>query len=121
MWSTNIISINQQADPKVDTVFTVELFEGNYATVDDLGEAEPIYTGSSGIDASSFTIPGEHFTRVSMGMDPAYTVKISTDNPKEPGSKVEALGHIIVTSSPAYVKIPAENYMSDTAAPLTFG
>jgi uncharacterized protein YjdB len=121
MWSTNIISINQQADPKVDTVFTVELFEGNYATVDDLGEAEPIYTGSSGIDASSFTIPGEHFTRVSMGMDPAYTVKISTDNPKEPGSKVEALGHIIVTSSPAYVKItrPENYYVLDTAAPLT--
>lgn len=121
MWSTNVIYINQQAEPKIDTIFKVELYEGNFATVSDLAEKEPIFTADTEVDANSFTLPGDKLTRLSIGPEPAYSVKISTDNPYVPGQKVEALGNIIVTISPAKVILarPASYYILDTAEPLT--
>lgn len=117
MWSTNVIYINQQAEPKIDTIFTVALYEGNYASVESLAGKTPTYTVDATVNANSFTIPGDKLTKLSMGMVPAYTVKISTDNPKVSGEKLESVGNIIITSAPANVRIerPASYYMLDTA------
>jgi len=118
MWSTNVIYINQQ-DAK-DTVFTVELYEGNYASAADLAGKTPIYSTTIN-NANSCTIPGEQLTKLSSGPEPAYTVKISTDNPNASGAIVASVGNIIITSLPANVKIerPASYYILDTANPLT--
>ena len=120
MWSTNVIFLNQQAQPPKDTIFTVELYEGNYTGLEDLAGITPLYTESTEAGASSFTIPGDKLDRLSSGTEPAYTVKISTENPFDAGKKVEATGNIIVTSAPANVKItrPAGYYILDTADPL---
>ncbi|MEA1962143.1 MAG: S-layer homology domain-containing protein [Bacillota bacterium] len=120
MWSTNVIYINQQDEPQKDTSFSVELYEGNYATVAALAEKTPGYTANTAVNANSFTIPGEQLTKLSSGTEPAYTVKISTQNPYVSGEKVETVGNIIVASPPASVKIerPASYYMLDTAQSL---
>jgi len=121
MWSTNIIEINQNLESKKDTVFDLELYEGNYASVAALDGETPTYTATSAANASSLTIPGEELSILSVGMVPAYTVVIITDNPLVAGEKVQAVGNIIVTSPPASVRIerPASYYILDTATAHT--
>jgi len=121
MWSTNVIYMNQQAEPSKDTTFIVELYKGSYPSIADLEGITPTYTAASEVNASYFTIPGEQLTQLSVGAEPAYTVKISTDNPNVSGERVASVGNIIVTSPPAKVIIdrPASYYILDTANQLT--
>jgi len=121
LWSTNITFINENMEIKRDTIFTLELYEGNFASIEALVDQTPVYTVDDLYNVTTQTIPGEMLTRLSVGAEPAYTVLISTDNPFVEGEKVKAVGNIAVTSPPASVQIarPTSYYILDTAESYT--
>ncbi|WP_219930243.1 hypothetical protein, partial [Paenibacillus agaridevorans] len=111
-WSTNVMSrykkLAQGGTPKKAN-FKVELYEGNYSEA-DLAAQTPIQTWSGPattalVDASSFVIPGQYLTVLSIGGAPTYTLRVSTKNPENELHTLAATSHIVVRSPAVKIEI----------------
>lgn len=111
-WSTNVMSrykkLAQGGTPQKAN-FKVELYEGNYSEA-DLAAQTPIqtWTGPSTaalVDATSFVIPGQYLTALSIGGAPTYTLRVSTKNPENELNTLAATTHIVVRSPAVKIEI----------------
>ncbi|WP_214628022.1 Ig-like domain-containing protein [Paenibacillus agaridevorans] len=111
-WSTNVMSrykkLAQGGTPNKAN-FKVELYEGNYSEA-DLAAQTPIQTWSGPattalVDASSFVIPGQYLTALSIGGAPTYTLRVSTKNPENELNTLAATSHIVVRSPAVKIEI----------------
>lgn len=97
VWKQNLIGRTQG----VSAEFTVEIYEGNYASVAAI-TGTPIHTAAV-TDLSNYTIPLDTLAIVSNGKEPAYTVKVSAVNPDNANETLSAIAYIIVYPQPARV------------------
>ena len=96
-WNQNLIDRTEG----VSASFTVELFSGNFSSEEDI-IGSPVYTATV-TDISRYTIPINTLSFVSNGTDPAYTIKVSAENPEYPSEIISDIGYIIVYPQPARV------------------
>lgn len=123
-WSTNIIYKNQNdVNPPVDTDFTVKLYAGN---LDDaaLASAQPlkVYQNSETSplrNVTSFSIPKEDVTEISVEDVPSYTVTVQTKHPLN-DSILTAKAYIVVSSPAAVVQMekPDNIYLLDSQSTI---
>jgi uncharacterized repeat protein (TIGR02543 family) len=119
-WSTNVIYKNQNdVDPPVDTDFTVKLYQGNLDD-DALASAQPIkiYRNSEEYplrNVTSFMIPKEDITEISVNDVPSYTVTVEVKHPLN-DSMLQAKAYIVVNSPAAVVEMekPSNIYLLDS-------
>ena len=112
-----------------DFGYTVEVFADNYATLEELENAEkdvedpPTLVWSTGENPvpsteNRVTIPGTAITKLSTGDTPAYTVRVSMPHPdaKDDNIRLSALAWIVVYPVPAKAVLtpPANLYLKDT-------
>lgn len=98
-WNQNLIGRTEGVIPE----FTVEIYDGYYSDIAQL-TGTPVYTDAV-YDKNTYTIPSNILSNVSMGTDPAYTVKVSSNNPDNTSQVLSAIGYIIVYPQPAKVKL----------------
>jgi len=112
-WSTNVMSrykkLAQGGTPPQKANFKVELFAGNYDEA-ALNSQTPLHTWSAPqsatlVDATSFVIPGQYLTELSVGNAPTYTLRVSTKNPENELNILSATTHVIVRSPAVKVEI----------------
>ena len=104
--------------PGQEFAYTVELFEGNYATEADLAGKTPIGPYSVPNTQTSFVIPENVLDKLSVGSEPAYTVRISMPHPNVSGDdtvRLTALTWIVVQAEPAIAVLerPEKIYVTD--------
>ena len=101
-----------------DFQYTVELFEGNYTTEDQLAGKTAKATYQVSKEKTSVVIPGEMLTSLSDGSEPAYTVRVSMPHPNVSGDdsvRLSALTWIVVQAEPAtaILERPENIYVTD--------
>lgn len=98
VWSQNLIGRTKD----VDAVFNVEVYEGYFLNSDDVS-GTPIHTQIIN-NENRYIIPANTLKKVSKGTDPAYTVRVSAENPDNTSETLSTIGYVIVYPLPANVK-----------------
>lgn len=119
LWTTNVMDKYEElagVDGEPDGAhFTIELFD-DFLDESDMDGQKPVKTWDSSedpelINATSFTIPGENLTEISVDYDPSYTVRISTPHPIVSSTTLSTHAYIVVDAKPATVQL--ENKKED--------
>lgn len=102
LWSQNLIGRTDGVSAKFD----IEIFEGYYMTKESIGAATPVYENET-VDVNSIIVPENILSIVSADSAPAYTVRVSAQNPDDTSETLSDIGYIIVYPLPAKVKLSA--------------
>ena len=110
LWSQNLIGRTDG----VSAEFDIEIFEGYYLTKESIGSATPVYENEI-VDLNRIIVPENTLSKVSADSVPAYTVRVSVQNPDNTTEILSAIGYIIVYPLPAKVKLATLNsyYITD--------
>lgn len=120
LWSSNAALFA----PDKDFSYTIELFEGNFATETEL-TAEPVWKTTATKDQNSVQISEDVLNELSSGNTPAYTVRVSMPHPNGSGDDVRlsALAWIVVRPEPAQAQLirPESIYWKDSDGSVSIG
>ena len=118
LWGQNLIGRTEG----VSASFNVEIFDGYYLTKEPIGAATPVYLSET-IDVNSIIVPENILSKVSADSLPAYTVRVSSQNPDNISETLSAIGYILVYPRPAKVKLNALNsyYITDETSSINIG
>lgn len=109
-WISNLIAKNDEYSR--DAKFKIEVFTADYSSGDPQ-KGESVYTttvsGNTSNQLSSFTIPSQYLTGVSIIGKHSYIVEVSSDNPYKEGEVLKATAFINISSRPVIVKLQKLN------------
>ena len=118
LWSSNA----EFQNPGKDFVYTIDLFEGNFATEEALNGKTPVKTYTANKDQYSLQIEENVLSKLSSGGAPAYTVRVSMPHPSGENDtiRLSALAWIVVRPEPAVAQLtrPDSIYLTDTNGPV---
>ena len=102
-WGSNLADKAEE-----DFNYTIDLFEGNFATNDALAGQTPVKTYTVDKNTSSIQIPEGVLSKIGGSDTPAYTVRISAPNPKPEvvqGTTITSLTWITVQANPVTARL----------------
>ncbi len=116
-WNQNLIGRTEGVIPE----FTIEIYEGYYSDIAQL-TGTPVYADAV-YDKNTYTISANILSNLSNGTNPAYTVKVSSNNPDNTSQVLSAIGYIIVYPQPVKVKFDTLDsyYITDETKNVDIG
>ncbi len=120
-WISNLIAKNDEYSR--DAEFNIQVFTADYSS-GDLTKGDSVYSttvrGNTSTQISSYAIPAQYLTGVSVIGKYSYIVEVSSDNPYKEGEVLKATAYIYISSRPAIVKLQKLNsyFITDSTSQL---
>ena len=120
-WISNLIAKNDEYSR--DAEFNIKVFTADYSS-GELQKGDSVYSttlrGNTSNQISSFTIPAQYLTGVSVIGKYSYIVEVSSDNPYKEGEVLKATAYIYISSRPVISRFQKLNsyFITDSTSQL---
>lgn len=121
-WISNLIAKNDEYSR--DAVFNIQVFTADYSS-GELQKGDSVYSttvrGNTSNQISSFTIPAQYLSGVSVIGKYSYIVEVSSDNPYKESEALKATAYIYISSRPVIARLQKLNsyFITDSTSQLS--